>query len=123
MAEAAHPGDTDWPASAEPVSARVRHLRRLANTVEQDDPVLACELRGIAQHESSLEVPVARDPGGMRKRKLAFNPRPLRSTAFLAIALVLELGRVLALCPGPGAHGTPSRPFNRNPGRALSRSQ
>jgi hypothetical protein len=69
MAEAGHlDGDAGGPASAGPVLARVRHLRTLANTVEQDDPVLACELRGIAQHESSLASLAPRDPPSLWKR-------------------------------------------------------
>lgn len=62
--------DADALVPAERISARATHLRTLASTVEQDDPVLACELRGIAQHESSLGLPPPRRPLGIWKRLL-----------------------------------------------------
>jgi hypothetical protein len=69
MVEPAHPdAATEAPASSASVRARVKHLRALANTVEQEDPVLACELRGIAQHESSLTVPAPPSPPARWKR-------------------------------------------------------
>lgn len=33
---------------------REAHLLELAGDVERDDPVLACELRGMALHEAAL---------------------------------------------------------------------
>jgi hypothetical protein len=48
-------------APGDPASARARvpskreaHLLELAADVEGDDPVLACELRGMALHEAGL---------------------------------------------------------------------
>lgn len=35
-------------------SRREAHLLQLAGDVERDDPVLACELRGMALHEAAL---------------------------------------------------------------------
>jgi hypothetical protein len=35
-------------------SKREAHLLELARNVERDDPVLACELRGMALHEAAL---------------------------------------------------------------------
>jgi hypothetical protein len=35
-------------------SKREAHLLELAGDVEHDDPVLACELRGMALHEAAL---------------------------------------------------------------------
>jgi hypothetical protein len=35
-------------------SKRELHLLELAGDVERDDPVLACELRGMALHEAAL---------------------------------------------------------------------
>jgi hypothetical protein len=54
-----------------PASTREAHLLKLAREVEGEDPVLACELRGIAQHEAALRASVPARPGASLWQRLA----------------------------------------------------
>ena len=69
MAEAIAPGPRP--------SRREAHLLQLAGEVERDDPVLACELRGMALHEAALAPlePAAR-PALWRRLARRWAPKP-----------------------------------------------